>query len=165
MSIRTSHARPIMILGMLAALVLGGIAGATTDEAGAGQAKRAIAAANLKFGEAVRQGNAAAVGVLYAEDAILLPPGSEMIKGRLGIQGFWQGGLNMGIKDAVLTTVDVSDFGRTAIEIGTYALKIQSEGQVSIEDHGKYVVVWKKGADGDWRLSVDIWNTSLSGQK
>jgi uncharacterized protein (TIGR02246 family) len=144
---------------------LGGIAGAMADEAGAGQAKKAIAAANLKFGEAVRQGNSAAVGALYAEDAVLLPPGSEMIKGRPGIQAFWQGGLQMGIKDAVLTSVDVTAFGNTAVEIGTYALKIQPEGQAAVEDHGKYVVVWKKGADGAWRLAVDIWNTSLSGQK
>lgn len=146
--------------------VLGGIAGAMADEAEVGQARKGIAAANLKFGEAVRQGNAAAVGALYAEDAILLPPGSEMIKGRPGIQEFWQGGLKMGIKDAVLTSVDVTAFGNTAVEIGTYALKIQPEGQAAIiEDHGKYVVVWKKMADGAWKLSVDIWNASIPAQK
>jgi uncharacterized protein (TIGR02246 family) len=139
---------------------LGGIAGAMADEAEAGLARKAIAAANLKFGEAVRQGNAAAVGALYAEDAILLPPGSEMITGRVGIQEFWQGGLKMGIKDAVLTSVDVTAYGNTAVEIGTYALKIQPEGQAAVEDHGKYVVIWKK-AEGAWKLSVDIWNSSL----
>ena len=165
MSIRKSQTRRVTILGTLAALVLVGIGGAMADEAGAGQAKKAIAAANLKFGEAVRRGNAAAVGALYAEDAILLPPGSEMIKGRIGIQEFWQGGLKMGIKDAVLTSVDVTAYGDTAVEIGTYALKIQPEGQAAVEDHGKYVVVWKKGADGAWRLAVDIWNTSFQGLK
>lgn len=146
--------------------VLGGIAGAMADEAEVGQARKAIAAANLKFGEAVRQGNAAAVGALYAEDAILLPPGSEMIKGRPGVQEFWQGGLKMGIKDAVLTSVDVTAFGNTAVEIGTYALKIQPEGQAAIiEDHGKYVVVWKKAEVGSWKLSVDIWNTDIAAMK
>ena len=28
-------------------------------------------------------------------------------------------------------------------------------------DSGKYVVVWKKQDDGNWRLHVDIWNSDL----
>lgn len=139
--------------------------GAMNEKPDVGQVRRAIETGNAKFGEAVRQGNAAAIGVLYTEDAVLLPPANEMIKGRAGIQEFWNGGLQMGIKDAVLTTVDVQDCSDTAYEIGTYALKIQPEGQAAIEDHGKYIVIWKKAADGSWKLSVDIWNTSLPAQK
>jgi uncharacterized protein (TIGR02246 family) len=157
--------RTLLLSSLILVLAAAELAGATGDEAGAGAARKAIAATNLKFGEAVRQGNAAAIGALYAEDATLLPPASEIIKGRAGIQEFWGGGLQMGIKDAVLTTVGVSACGDTAIEIGTYALKIQPGGQADIiEDHGKYVVIWKK-AEGTWKLSVDIWNTSIPAQK
>jgi uncharacterized protein (TIGR02246 family) len=123
------------------------------------QVRQTIEAGNAKFGEAVRQGDGAAMAALYTEDATLLPPDSGMIKGRDGIEAFWKGALQMGIKESVLTTVDVSGDGDLAYEIGTFALKIQPEGQEPIEQKGKYVVVWKKTADGVWKLHVDIWNS------
>lgn len=128
------------------------------------QVRQSIEASNLRFGEAVRQGDAAALAALYTDDARLLPPNSEMIQGKDGVQAFWTGGLQMGIKDAVLTTLDVVGMGDAVCEIGQYALTIQPEGQGAIGDKGKYLVVWKKAADGAWKLHVDIWNTSLPAQ-
>ncbi len=125
------------------------------------QARRAIETGNATFGEAIRGADAAAIGSLYTDDAILLPPGADMIKGREGIQAFWHGGFQMGIKDAVLTTINVEAWGDTACEIGTYLLKIQPPGQGIVEDNGKYVVVWKLDAAGAWKLAVDIWNSSV----
>ena len=122
--------------------------------------RQAIEEGNAKFGEAVRKGDGAAIAALYTEDATLLPPDSDMIKGRGGIEAFWKGGLQMGIKEAVLTTVDVSAAGELAYEIGTFALKVLPEGKDPIEQKGKYVVVWKKAPDGSWKLHVDIWNSS-----
>jgi uncharacterized protein (TIGR02246 family) len=121
--------------------------------------RQAIAQGNTNFGEAVRRGDGAAIAALYAEDATLLPPDSDMIKGRGGIEAFWKGGLQMGIKEAVLTSVDISGGGDFAYEIGQFAIKIQPEGQAPIEQKGKYVVVWKKTSDGAWKLHVDIWNS------
>ena len=123
--------------------------------------RKAIEESNLKFGEAARQGDAAALAALYTEDATLLPPNSEMIKGREGIEAFWSAAKQMGAKDAVLTTADVYGSGDLAYEVGNYVLTIQPEGQESIEDKGKYVVVWKQIADGSWKMHVDIWNSSL----
>jgi len=129
------------------------------------QVRKAIEEANLKFGEAIRQGDAAALAALYTEDATLLPPDSDMIQGSQGIETFWNGGLQMGIKDAVLTTVHVSGSGDLAYEIGKFTLTIQPEGQDPIESKGKYVVVWKQTDDGSWRLHVDIWNSSMPAQQ
>jgi uncharacterized protein (TIGR02246 family) len=128
------------------------------------QVRQAIEEANIKFGDAVRMADAAALANLYTEDAKLLPPNSEMIKGKEGIEAFWGGGLEMGIKGAVLTTVDVLGMGDLVCEIGTYDLTIQPEGQEEMKDNGKYLVIWKKAADGTWKLHADIWNTSLPAQ-
>jgi len=125
------------------------------------QIRKAIEMGNAKFGEAVRQADAAAIAALYTDDATLLPPNSEMIKGKPGIEAFWKGGLDMGIKDAVLTAVEVFAMGDLAYEIGKYDLKIQPAGQAVLADSGKYIVIWKKQADGSWKLHVDIWNTNL----
>ncbi len=128
------------------------------------QVRQMIEEANAKFGEAARLGDAAALAALYTEDARLLPPNSEMIEGREGIETFWGGGFQMGIKDVVLTTVDVLGMGELVCEIGRYDLTIQPEGQDPIKDNGKYLVVWKKAMDGTWKLHVDIWNSNLAVQ-
>jgi ketosteroid isomerase-like protein len=67
----------------------------------------------------------------------------------------------MGVKDVTLTTMDVGGGGNTAYETGNYSLTIQPESQAAMTDSGKYVVVWKKQADGTWKLHVDIWNSSM----
>jgi uncharacterized protein (TIGR02246 family) len=122
------------------------------------QVRQAIEAGNAKFGEAVRQGDGVAIGALYTEDATLLPPDSDMVKGRERIEALWKGSLQMGVKEAVLTTVDISSHGDLAYEIGTVVLKVQPEGQEPAELKGKYVVVWKKTPEGVWKMHVDIWN-------
>ena len=124
------------------------------------QVRKAIEGANGMFGEAVRKGDGAAIAALYTEDAKLLPPNSEMIQGREGIKAFWSGGLQMGIKDAILTTLEVLGTGDVICEIGKYDLTIMPAGQGVIKDNGKYVVLWKKSKGGVWKLHVDVWNTS-----
>lgn len=123
--------------------------------------RRAIRAANRRFGECVRNGDPAALGALYAEDAILMPPNNEMIRGRRGTEGFWGAAMKMGVKDAVLTTFELRQVGNEVHEIGSYALKIKPSGKKAFEDRGKYVVTWKQDMDGKWRLYRDIWNSSL----
>ena len=125
------------------------------------QVRQEIEEANVKFGEASRAGDAAALASLYAEDARLLPPNSEMIQGREGVEAYFAGGFQMGIKDIVLTTVDLMAMGDMACEIGKAELTVQPEGMDAIQDTGKYVVIWKKATDGAWKLFIDIWNTDL----
>jgi ketosteroid isomerase-like protein len=125
------------------------------------QVKRAVENGNRMFGDGIRKGEAAAVGALYTEDALLMPPNFEMIRGRSSTQGFWGGAIKMGVKDAVLTSVELTDLGDMVHEVGNYALRIQPEGQAAFEDKGKYIVLWKKMPDGSLKMHRDIWNSSL----
>ena len=120
---------------------------------------------NAKFGEAFRQGDPGALAALYTEDSILLPPNMDMVQGKESVEGFWSGAMQMGVKDAVLSTVNLVGMGDSVCEIGKYKLTIQPEGQEVFEDHGKYLVIWKQEAEGNWKLHIDIWNTSLPAQQ
>jgi len=128
------------------------------------QVRKSIEEANVNLGEAFRQGDTVALANLYTEDAWLMPPNSEMIQGKESVETFWAGAIQMGVKDAMLTTVDVIGMGDLVCEIGKYVLTIQPEGQDAIEDRGKYLVIWKQTDNGAWKLHVDIWNTSLPAQ-
>ena len=118
--------------------------------------KKEIEKTNGKFGEFVRRSDAKAISGLYTNDACLMPAGMSFIKGRKAIEEFWGGAIKgMGLKDAILKTVEVVGTGDTVTEMGEYLLKLQAA-----EDKGKYVVVWKNTPDG-WRLHWDIWTSSI----
>lgn len=126
------------------------------------QIRQAILAGDRKFGEAFRQGNVSAVVELYTDDAVLLPPNSGKIEGKAAVEAFWTGGMQMGIKDVMLTTDELTIMGEYVCEIGNYTLTIQPESQDTMEDHGKYLVIWKQSPEGIWKLHIDIWNTSTA---
>jgi uncharacterized protein (TIGR02246 family) len=126
--------------------------------------RQAIEAGNAKWMEAFNGGDAAGTAVLYTDTATLMPPTSDMIQGRQGIQDFWQAGIEGGLKDVSLTTVEVQASGNTAYEIGKFSLTAQPKGQDPMMVSGKYVVVWQRQSDGSWKLHVDIWNSSMPAQ-
>jgi uncharacterized protein (TIGR02246 family) len=119
------------------------------------QDKLTIEKLNDAWAAAFNNRDAAAVAAMYAEDAYVLPPGADIIKGRSAIEAFWrQASQQLG--DARLTTLDVLPLGpRAAREIGTVTLQTKSQPPQQIV--GKYAVVWRK-IGGHWKLATDIWN-------
>ncbi len=123
---------------------------------------KAVKKANIRFGEKIRQNDAAGLAALYTEDTVLMPPNSVKLYGRKATEEFWGGALTqMGLKDAVLETVEVFGSGDTVTEVGNYILKAEPEGQEPVEDRGKYFVVWKQTDEG-LKLHRDIWNSDLT---
>ena len=122
--------------------------------------QQAVQVPNREWMEAVKRGDPASLAALYTEDATLLPPNSEAIRGRQGIEAFFKAGMQMGISEATLETVDVEYLGDVAYEVGAYTMKIEPEGGQAETDRGNYVVVWKRESDGPWKLAVDMWNTN-----
>ena len=114
--------------------------------------RRADDAFEKHFSEA----NAAGLAELYTSNGMLLPTGSDFIQGKEAIRDFWQGAMNMGIKEAKLEIMEVELQGDSIIEIGRYYLKGAGD---EVMDRGKYLVVWKQEG-GEWKLHKDIWNTS-----
>jgi uncharacterized protein (TIGR02246 family) len=119
------------------------------------QSTAAIQQLNDKWVAAFNQGDAAAVAALYAEDAYVLPPGGDMVKGRSAIEAFWKAAMQQ-VGQPKLATVDVLRLGpRAAREIGTVTLETKAQPPQQIV--GKYAVVWRR-IGGHWLLATDIWN-------
>jgi uncharacterized protein (TIGR02246 family) len=114
-----------------------------------------IESANSQFTAAFERRDAAAIASLYTQEAQLLPPNSDFVRGPEAIRTFWQGVLNMGLDQATLETIDVEAHGDTAIEVGRYSLFAKGLRA----DSGKYIVIWKHDA-GTWRLHRDMWSSS-----
>jgi ketosteroid isomerase-like protein len=113
-----------------------------------------IAAANQRFGAFVEAKDYKGLAGCFTEDAQLLPPGSPPVTGRAAIGSFWEGAATaLGLKSVTLTTSELEVHGDTANEVGEGVLKTAS-GDAKVS----YLVVWKRAADGVWKMHRDIWN-------
>ena len=100
------------------------------------------------------------VANLYTEDAMVLPPDAVRLDGRQAIEQFWQGAIDADISGMVLETVEMEVTGDTSYEVGILSLDVPGENGELNTVSGKYIVIWKYGEDGKWRLHRDIWNFS-----
>jgi uncharacterized protein (TIGR02246 family) len=144
---------PRSVAFILVASLLAFASPASADDVGA-----TIEAANAKMVADYAAGDAKAIAAAYAEDGVMLPPDATVVKGREAIEKLWKGWIDDGLKNLKLKTTEVESAGDLAYEIGDFSLEVtDADGKVTLAP-GNYVVVWKKGADGAWRLKVDTWN-------
>jgi uncharacterized protein (TIGR02246 family) len=149
--------RRIGEFALAVALVVGATSVGRSEEAGTDSARAAIEQVNTLFSEAIARGDAQAIAKLYTEDAMLLPERGELVKGRQAIGEFWKTAMDGGVKSVTVTTLDVGGSGDLAHEVGTVLLTLQAEGRPPATASAKFVVVWKREADG-WKIHRDIWN-------
>jgi uncharacterized protein (TIGR02246 family) len=116
--------------------------------------RRAIEAAVQRYVDASNQGDADALASLYADDAVLLPPDHEPVRGRAASGEFWRQGTDEGLE---VTTLTVEVDGDLGYLVGRYHLPATDEEPA---DSGKYVMCLKRQRDGAWKLTADIWNRS-----
>ncbi len=120
--------------------------------------REAIEAGDKVMSDGINNKDAGSVANLYTQDASVFPPGAPRQDGREAVQAFWQAAIDMGLADVALSTVEVEEFGDSATAVGTVTATLPGESGDRMTLTGKYIVLWKKGADGAWRLHRDIWN-------
>ncbi len=116
----------------------------------------AIEAINQELEAAMAAGSASRLTAIYTKDGQLLPPNSPIIQGYDNIHAYWESVFAMGIGGADLETIELTELGDIAIEIGEFVMKTT---QGSLADIGKYLIVWKK-EQGQWKYHRDIWTSS-----
>jgi uncharacterized protein (TIGR02246 family) len=139
----------IALVGSMAGIVHA-VSPASADEA-------AIRAQTTSWEKAYNGGDAKAVAALYAEDALLLPPGASGVGGRAAILAFFTkdiaGSAAAGAVFVVDPKTDVGVSGNMGWESGKY--KVTAKG--AVVETGKFLSVSRK-QDGKWLYLRDTWN-------
>jgi uncharacterized protein (TIGR02246 family) len=99
------------------------------------------------------------VSALYAEDAIVLPPNQAAVQGRAAIQAFWEA--PPPISNFQVQILEIEERGDLAYSRETCSITVSPTGAAPVEDHGKGLTIWRKQADGSWKMLRDIWNSDL----
>ena len=126
------------------------------QEDGSGEA--AIRAAGAAFSRAFEAGDTTALGGLYTEDALLLAPG-DTVRGRAAIRRWFRPREGGNQFTHQLIVDDLSITGDVAVDRGRWVQAFPGEdGEAPRETSGVYLVIWRRGPDGAWRMKYDMWH-------
>ena len=95
----------------------------------------------------------------YAEDAVELPNNADAIVGKANVakgMGFLDDKNNRLTWSPV--AADVSASGDLGYTWGTYEFRPKLKDGTESVERGKYMSIWKKQADGTWKVAVDMGN-------
>lgn len=117
---------------------------------------------DVKWSKAASAKDLATTVSYYSDDASLLPPNTAIQSGKPAIRATWEALL--GSVDSIAwqpNKIEVSKSGDMAYLIGVYQMASKNPQGRTVLDRGKYVEVWKKQSDGNWKAVADIFNSDL----
>ena len=118
--------------------------------------KEVIAKRNEDYKQALLEGNAEALAAFYTDDATTLFPGVPMVKGRASILEDKRSDFTkIRVVSADVRMLELSASGDLAYEIGTFSYTFAGRGGSTRFVDGRYVLIWRRGDDGIWRIQVD----------
>jgi len=147
---------------LVSALALNACSGLGASVETEGSASRIeLGQMNRDFAAALNARDARAAAALYAEDAVLIPPGEPILRGRSAIEEYWRGAIESGgIRDVSVETMDAHSSGSLGYETGSFLLTVNGPDGEPVVDRGRYVEVLRRESDGTWRSTHGIWNAS-----
>jgi ketosteroid isomerase-like protein len=96
---------------------------------------------------------------LYTDDAIQLPPNQTAVQGKAAMQAWLEA--FPPFSNFKEESLEIQGQGDLAYDRGTYSMTVTPPGLAPIEDHGKYLTIWRKQADGSWKVARAIFNSDL----
>jgi len=138
------------------AVVLAVLPGAAADQ------RQALLQADRDFCQAVVEKGLEGWLFWFAEDGKMFPDGAGIVTGKAAIRErmapiFARPEYSIRWKALGADISGASDFGYT---YGTSVIKSADKDGKPVTRYGKYVTVWKKQADGTWRVVADMGNTA-----
>ena len=116
---------------------------------------------NKKYMEFYNNGDASGVADLHMDDALVMPPNIDMVKGKESIKKAISDEISAGATNLVFTTLDMYGNEEYVTEVGRFSLNVKDEGEIVMTDSGKYIVLWEQVSKNNWLMKADIWNSDL----
>jgi uncharacterized protein (TIGR02246 family) len=94
---------------------------------------------------------------LYMDDAVIFSPGAPAVVGKDNIRKFFSRMTDGPAMQFAFSnmTVDVARSGDIAEDRGSMQVTVTDKKGKSTTQTGQYVLVWKKQADGSWKVAAD----------
>jgi len=156
----TAAVAMLSVLGMASA----GCGGHESSRNGSAKAAEAVRAADIAWEKAFSSKDIDTAVASFEADGSVLAPNVPAATGPAGVRALFQGYYSM----PALTVhwkpsrVDASASGDLGYSSGAYEMSFNDATGSPVIDRGKYVTVWRRQADGSWKIVVDIFNSDLT---
>jgi uncharacterized protein (TIGR02246 family) len=99
---------------------------------------------------------------LFADDAVVMPNNDTTIFGKEELKAWWEEYFHsFRITSSVETERAVTVAGDLAFERHGFSVTIvPKQSGAKIKDDIRSLIVWKRDADGNWKISQHIWNST-----
>lgn len=129
--------------------------------AGLSEADRAaIRQAQEEFVKLMNARDFKGLAALYAEDAVVLPPNQPVVQGRAAIQAFMEN--SPPSSNFQLRVWEVEGRADLAYSRETASSTVSPAGAEAGVARDKVLAIWRKQADGSWKVLRDTWNSDLA---
>jgi len=136
---------------------------ASAPEANAPQDIAALGAIRDGYVKAFNAADANAIGALYTSDAIAMPGHNATLTGQAAIVAYNQGLFDHMTARIEITPDETRTMGNFGFDRGRYKLTMTPKaGGPAVSDEGRYIVMLEKGANGSWKVTRDIDNSSVA---
>jgi len=124
----------------------------------------ALRAAATSYHEAASAKDPARVVALYDEDAVMVPPNADLVDGLEGVKGYRFGFISTpGVElHFEIIRAEVSASGDMGWTLALGDITINRPDGTTGSDLVRDFHVWKKQADGSWKVVADIWNSGMA---
>ena len=148
-----------VLVGLL--LLLGGCRSdsSTPEVYSEAEALADISGQSRAFSAAYVRGDVDAMMEIYTSDAVIFPSNSVAISGDSLLRKYWTLPEGRIITHHQMTPTEIQIEGAMASDHGVYQVSGSNGGSEWGPSHGKYLVVWRLESDGEWRMSLDMWNS------
>lgn len=99
---------------------------------------------------------------LYSADALVLRSNYPAVRGAAAVREFFFSALETGLGEVEMEPLRVEIMGDTAYEAGRCKALVPSASGKRREDRGKYLWVFARQGNGEWKLAADCWSSDLS---
>lgn len=99
----------------------------------------------------------------FTDDAVMMPPNQETASGKEAINKLLHGLFSMpgfGVKWQLLK-VEGAKSGEMGTAYGTFEMTMNDSTGAVMTDKGRFVNIWRKQADGNWKATYEMFNSSM----
>jgi uncharacterized protein (TIGR02246 family) len=99
---------------------------------------------------------------LYIADAMVLRSNYPPVRGAAAVREFFFGALDAGLGEVEVEPIRVEVAGDMAYEAGRCKALVPGAAGKRREERGKYLWVFARQANGEWKLASDCWSSDLA---
>lgn len=98
----------------------------------------------------------------YTDDAVIMPPGTDVVQGRKAILEFWTRTTRPVTHKSVPDRIVIE--GDLAHDYGYYYVQSKKPGEEAGKTFSsKYYILWARERNGEWKIKMDMWNNRNPG--